>query len=137
MGSIGPSTSHHRYPEFPDHITTAPLVSISLSKLQAEDEGESKAFYEASKGLGFFYLKLEGSDLGEKIVDEAEQLNDVQQEFYKRPQEERDDFAREKIDDFFGYRKVELKLKNEDGTPRLNEIYNVSPLYVLACLRTR
>ena len=125
MGSIGLPTTHHQYPPFPDDITTAPLVSISLSALEAGDEEESAAFFEATKNLGFFYLKLEGSTLGEKIVEEAEALNALQKEFYQRPQEEREEYAREKIDAFFGYRQTKLKVSNEDGTPRRNEIYNV------------
>jgi hypothetical protein len=126
MGSVGINTTHHLYPPFPTDITTAPLVSISLSKLEAGDQVESNAFYEAAKNLGFFYMKLEGSSLGERIVDGAERLHKIQQEFFKRPNDEKEEFAREKIDQFFGYRKVELSLKNDDGTPRRNETYNVS-----------
>lgn len=133
MGSIGLPTSHHLYPPFPKDIKTAPLVSISLDKLQAGDENESNSFYDAATGLGFFYLKLGDSELGEKIVNEAEQLNDLQQEFYKLPQEEREEFAREKIDAFFGYRQVPLDATDEDGNTLRNETYNVSILSVLKC----
>lgn len=126
MGSIGLPTSHHLYPPFPDNITTAPLVTISLSKLEAGDENESKAFFEAAKNLGFFYMKLEGSSLGERMVDEAEQLHAVQQEFFKRPNEEKDAFAREKIDAFFGYRNNGVVGKDEQGREKRHETYNVS-----------
>ena len=125
MGSIGPVTTHHLYPPFPEDIKTAPLVSISLAKLELGDEHESKAFFEASKGLGFFYMNLEGSSLGERIVDQAERLHALQQKFFQRPKEEREEYAREKIDPFFGYRQVQLKLSNEDGSPKMNETYNV------------
>ena len=125
MGSVGLPTTHHLYPTFPDDIQTAPLVSISLSKLEAGDDDESKAFFEASKDLGFFYMQLEGSALGERIVDEAERLHALQKEFYQRPREEREEFAREKIDPFFGYRQVKLKTVGEDGEPKFNETYNV------------
>lgn len=123
---MGLPTIHHLYPPFPDNITTAPLVTISLAKLEADDENESKAFFEATKNLGFFYMKLEGSSLGERIVDEAEQLHKVQQEFFKRPNQEKETYAREKIDPFFGYRVAPLKDTDEDGTPKRNETYNVS-----------
>lgn len=126
MGSVGVATTHHLYPPFPDDITTAPLVSISLRKLQAGDEAESKAFFDAARNLGFFYLNLEGSTLGESIVNGAEQLQQIQQEFFKQPHEEKEEYLREKIDAFFGYRKVELEFKHEDGTPMRNEMYNVS-----------
>jgi isopenicillin N synthase-like dioxygenase len=126
MGSMGVSTTHHLYPPFPSDIKTAPLVSISLSKLEAGNEAESKAFFDAAKNLGFFYMKLEGSSLGERIVNGAEELHRLQQQFFGRPNEEKEEFAREKIDPFFGYRKVELKFKNDDGTPKRNETYNAS-----------
>ena len=101
MGSVGVATTHHLYPPFPDDITTAPLVSISLQKLQAGDESESKAFYDAAKNLGFFYLNLEGSRLGERIVDGAEQLQQLQQDFFRQPTEDKEQYLREKIDQFF------------------------------------
>ena len=128
MGSIGLPTTHHTYPPFPSNIKTAPLVSISLSKLENGDRNESASFFEATKNLGFFYLQLEGSKLGETIVDEAEQLHALNQEFYKRPQAEREEFAREQIDDFFGYRQTKLKATYEDGSVKRNEIYNVRSL---------
>ena len=76
MGSAVPTTTHHLLPPFPSHLPTAPLVSISLSKLEAGDEAESKAFYEASKNLGFFYLQLsEDSELGQSLIKGAERLH--------------------------------------------------------------
>ena len=126
MGSIGVATTHHLYPPFPDNITTAPLVAISLSKLEAGDESESAAFFEAAQNLGFFYMKLEGSATGERIIDGAEQLHKIQQQFFKRPNEEKEEYAREKIDPFFGYRVVELKERDEEGRAKRNETYNVS-----------
>ncbi|KAK5166274.1 uncharacterized protein LTR77_008535 [Saxophila tyrrhenica] len=125
MGSAGVATSHHLYPPFPSDIITAPLVSISLSKLESGDEAESQAFYDASKKLGFFYLKLEGSSLGESMVNGAEELHKIQQEFFKQPNSEKEEFAREKIDPFFGYRKAELKIKDENGLVKRNETYNM------------
>jgi isopenicillin N synthase-like dioxygenase len=132
MGSIGLPTTHYLYPPFPDNITTAPLVTISLAKLEAGDENESKAFFEATKNLGFFYMKLEGSSLGERIVDEAEQLHKMQQQFFKQPNEEKEIYAREKIDPFFGYRVALQEVKDEEGRKKRNETYNVS-LHRVAC----
>ena len=120
-------TSHHLYPPFADGIITAPLVSISLSKLEADDGAESLAFFKASKDLGFFYLSMEGSALGEKLVSQAEQLHVLQKEFHSLPNQEKDKFAREKIDPFFGYRLMGEK-EMEDGTIQRNETYNVNRL---------
>ncbi|KAK3717829.1 hypothetical protein LTR37_005600 [Vermiconidia calcicola] len=125
MGSVGVATSHHLYPPFPEDITTAPLVSISLSKLEAGDESESKAFFEAAQNLGFFYMKLEGSALGERIINGAEALHEIQQDFFKRPNEEKEVYSREKIDAFMGYRRAELKENDEQGRQKRNETYNM------------
>jgi isopenicillin N synthase-like dioxygenase len=121
-------TSHHQYPPFAEGLTTAPLVSISLAKLESEDEAESSAFYRASKELGFFYMDMEGSSLGEKIVAQAEQLHVVQKQFHKLPDEVKEEYLREKIDPFFGYR-ILGEREQEDGTMGRNENYNVSYCY--------
>lgn len=118
-------TSHHLYPPFAEGITTAPLVSVSLSKLEANDDAESRAFFEASKGLGFFYLDMEGSALGERLVSQAEELHALQKEFHSLSNQEKDEYAREKIDPFFGYR-LTGEVEMADGTIQRNETYNVS-----------
>ena len=120
-------TCHGQFPPFADNITAAPLISISLAKLEASDAVESTAFFEACQKLGFFYMNMENSALGERIVSGAEQLLQVQKEFFKRPNEEKETYAREKIDAFFGYRHVDLKKKNSDGTTQRAETYNVKP----------
>lgn len=128
---MAPVTSHHLHPPFAENVTTAPLVSVSLAKLEASDGVASHSFFEACKKLGFFYLSMEGSTLGETLVSEAEQLLQLQQEFFNYcPNEEKELYARGKIDDFFGYRHGELKTKNKDGTFARNETYNVSFLSI-------
>ncbi|EXJ69879.1 uncharacterized protein A1O5_06952 [Cladophialophora psammophila CBS 110553] len=117
-------TSHGQYPPFAEGLPTAPLVSISLRKLEANDDGESHSFFTASKELGFFYLDMEGSALGEKIVAQAEQLHAVQKQFHALPNEEKERFLREKLDPFFGYRILGTR-EMEDGTVVRNENYNM------------
>lgn len=120
-------TSHDQYPPFAEGLTTAPLVSISLSKLETDDAAESRAFYKASKELGFFYLSMQGSSLGEKIVSQAEQLHVVQKQFHSLPDQTKEEYLREKIDPFFGYRILGTR-ELEDGSIGRNENYNVSLL---------
>ncbi|KAH8812530.1 hypothetical protein F5884DRAFT_855827 [Xylogone sp. PMI_703] len=121
---MAPKTSHDQYPPFAEGITTAPLVSISLSKLEEYDAGESQAFFKASKELGFFYLNMEGSTLGEKIVSGAEELHRVQQQFHALPNEEKEEFLRQKLDPFFGYR-ILHEGKDESGVTIRDENYNM------------
>ena len=118
-------TSHHLYPPFPDDLATAPLTTISLAKLENSDGAESTAFFDACRNLGFFYLDTEGSILGDCLVEEAEQLHNLQQQFFKLPHETKEQFSREKVDPFFGYRFGLMDTKEDDGTPRRNETYNV------------
>ena len=118
------STSHSQYPPFPSNLPAAPLVSVSLAKLEANDPSESQAFYNASKDLGFFYLNMEGSTLGATIVEQAEQLHLVQKQFHALPNSEKDDYLIGKIDPFFGYR-IFAERKMPDGTVTRNENYNV------------
>lgn len=126
MGSIGPRTSHDDYPPFPDSVKTAPLTSVSLAKLEANDPEESTAFFQACKDLGFFYLDTSSSALGDHLVAEAEQLLQLQKQFFACPNEDKEQFAREKVDAFFGYRHGLTKVRAEDGELRRNEMYNVS-----------
>lgn len=117
------ATGHHLLPPFAEGVKTAPLVSISLAKLEAHDAAESQAFYNASKDLGFFYLNMKGSEIGEKIVSCAEQLHQVAHDFFGLPSREKDDFAREKLDPFFGYRLFRERI-NEAGKTERDENYN-------------
>ncbi|KAL6695226.1 hypothetical protein J3F84DRAFT_376453 [Trichoderma pleuroticola] len=122
---MAPATSHHLYPPFPDGVVTAPLVSISLAELEADNVAASEALFKASKELGFFYLKMDGSSLGEKIVLLAEELHALQNKFDDLPFAEKDQFAREKLHPFFGYRHSEIGPIREDGTRDRNELYNM------------
>ncbi len=125
---MAPATTHHLYPPFPAELSTAPLVSVSLAKLEASDGAESKAFFNACRSLGFFYLDTTGSPLGRTLVAEAEQLNDLQANFFKLPNQQKEEYAREKVDPFFGYRHGDLGTCHDDGTPKRNESYNVRSL---------
>ena len=119
-------TSHHSLPPFPeDDVKTAPLVSVSLAKLEANDKDASDAFFKACKDLGFFYLDMVGSTLGECIVREAEELNKVQKEFFKLPNEVKDVYGRPHLHPFYAYRYSEASVKDENGVPLRNQNYNV------------
>ncbi|WWC85152.1 uncharacterized protein L201_000009 [Kwoniella dendrophila CBS 6074] len=118
-------TSHHTLPPFPDDIETAPLVSVSFSKLENNDDQASEDFFKASKELGFFYLDFLGSELGETIVKEAEQLNKVQKEFFALPNEVKDVYGRPHLHPFYAYRYTETEGKDENGQQLRNANYNL------------
>lgn len=98
------ATTHHLYPPFPPDLPTAPLESISLAKLEAGDEDELTDFFNSCCDLGFSYLALTSSELGESIVRDAESLHVLQQEFFALPHEVKDEYGRDKVDPFFSYR---------------------------------
>ncbi len=84
--------SFAKVPPFPDHVPTVKLQRLELSKLLAEDEGESKALFEACTGLGFFLLDLRGCEEGETVLEETEAGFKIGQEFYALSDEERSKF---------------------------------------------
>jgi isopenicillin N synthase-like dioxygenase len=121
-----PLTSHHLLPPFPNDINTAPLVSVKFADLEKSDPDASAAFFKACKELGFLYLDLSGSELGEKIIADAEKLNEVQREFFKLPNVVKDVYGRPHLHPFYAYRYNELAIKDENGVPLRSESYNVS-----------
>lgn len=132
-----PLTSHHLCPPFPSGLATASLVKVALKDLQTSPPEASKLF-SACKNLGFFYLDLLDSELGETIVREAEELHKLQQRFYALPHEVKDQYGQDKVDSFFAYRWT----KCEDGTidvwdrPGRREMYNVSRLNSIVLLQS-
>ena len=97
-------TTHHRYPSFPANLPTAPLESISLNSLESGDHLECSKFFDSCRNLGFLYLNLLDSKLGESILKNSERLHELQQEFYALPHEVKDQYGKDKVDPFFSYR---------------------------------
>jgi isopenicillin N synthase-like dioxygenase len=122
------TTSHASLPPFDDSLETAPLVSISLAKLEAGDAAQELAYFRACCELGFFYLDMLGSKLGEAIVNDSEKLNAVQTEFFNLPSEEKDAYGRDLVDPLYSYRYRELDTLDESGKPGRVESYNVNEL---------
>lgn len=129
-------TTHHLYPPFPANVLTAPLQSISLEKLQSiSSPNEASKLFESSRTSGFFYLDLVGSELGENVLGESEQLHALQQEFYALPHEAKDEYGQDKIDPFFAYRWTQCMDDTQDvwGRKGRREMYNVSSPTICTC----
>ena len=118
-------TTHHTYPPFEDNVQTAPLVTISLQKLLDGDASESKAFFDSACQLGFFYLNLLDSPMGERMVQDAERLHKVQQDFFGLPNPVKDEYTTDKVDKFFAYRFIKSGVKGADGEFIRQESLNV------------
>jgi len=72
-------------PPFPTDVPTAPLLRLSLKNLLAEgEEGEeSNRLFQAVKELGFFYLDLRETDLGEGVLRDVDQFFGVGRELFE------------------------------------------------------
>ena len=141
---MAPLTTHNLYPPFPLDLPTASLVSISLRALQSfasppssPESLEGSRLFTACLELGFFYLDLTGSELGESILREAEVLHTLQQEFFALPHEVKDEYGQDKVDPFFSYRwtKCPEGINDMWGRPGRREMYNVSRSMTLSPLR--
>lgn len=125
-----PLTTHDQYPPFPSDLPTASLEAISLDALQSSPPSalESSKLFAACRELGFFYLDFNGSQLGESILREAEELHSLQQEFYALPHEVKDEYGQDKVDPFFSYRWTPCAegVKDVWGRAGRREMYGVS-----------
>lgn len=118
-------------PPFPDDLPTAPLVTLSLAKLKQGDASEVAALFKCSKDLGFFYLDLRGTEDGEHLYADAQQLNKLEKEFFDLPQEEKERFDREVLEGghrYYGYKAIGKAVMDKTGSPDRLETYNVSQI---------
>jgi isopenicillin N synthase-like dioxygenase len=121
------SSSGSALPPFPDDIPVAPLVTISLRELEKSiSTAEHEHLFSAAKSLGFFYLDLQGTTEGEKLLKQADALFDLMNDFFSLPVEEKTkfDFAAKKI--YFGYKGIGKEVVDGKGTRDKNELYNVT-----------
>ncbi len=137
MGDV-PYTPEHTFatfPPFPDDVPTAPLVTLSLAKLQsapATSNPESQALFDCAKSLGFFYLDMRGSPEGETLLDGAERLHELEKKFFDLSEEEREVSSRERKNDgngYFGWKKMGTTVMDKNGTIDRYETFNVRFLH--------
>ncbi len=76
-------------PPFPNDVPTAPLLRLSLFKLLKNDALESTRFFQACKDLGFFYLDLRATPIGDSILNDADRLFDVGEQLFELDLEEK------------------------------------------------
>ena len=114
-------------PPFPDDVPLAPLVTISLRELVENTSSiEHERLFSAAKSLGFFYLDMRGTPEGEHLLQQADDMFDLMNDFFSLPVEEKAkyDFAAKK--GYFGYKGIGKEVVDGKGTRDKNEIYNVS-----------
>jgi isopenicillin N synthase-like dioxygenase len=123
---LSPSAAGSALPPFPDDVPIAPLVTISLCKLaESASPIEHEPLFSAAKALGFFYLDVRGTPEGRHLLQQADEMFDLMNEFFSLPLEEKAkyDFAAKKS--YFGYKGIGKEVVDGKGTRDKNEIYNV------------
>ncbi|KZO99573.1 Clavaminate synthase-like protein [Calocera viscosa TUFC12733] len=128
---MGPQHTFSTFPPFPDDVVTAPLVTLSLAKLQsapAVTNPESQALFDCAKSLGFFYMDMRGSPEGETLLDGAERLHELEKQFFALSEEERAVCSREKKNDgngYFGWKRMGTTVMDRNGTIDRYENFNL------------
>ncbi|EPS32615.1 hypothetical protein PDE_07575 [Penicillium oxalicum 114-2] len=130
MNSIGQdldvSENFPDLPPFPNHVTTAPLLRISLKKLLDQNPAELSKLYDASVDIGFFYLDLRDAEQGQHLLDDADALFQVGERLFDLSLEEKQgyDFSSQKS--YFGYKSQGVSPVDLDGNLDRAEFYNIS-----------
>ena len=118
-------------PPFPETVSTAPLLRISLQKLLDHDPEEQDRCWKACCDLGFFYLDLRttnpSSDAinGAALQQNADQLFEVMKGFFDLPVEEKLKYDFADRGSYFGYKGFGAGIIDKKGTKDRNEFYNV------------
>lgn len=112
-------------PPFPEDVQTAPLLRLSLEKLLAHDDGEFRRFCDACQDIGFFYLDLRGTPVGDSIVEESDRLFGVGEDVFNLSLEEKQKFDFSKENSYFGYKAQGAAVVDRKGNLDRNEFFNV------------
>lgn len=80
-------------PCFPASVPTAPLVTISLHMLEANDQDEHRRLFEAARSIGFFYLDMRSSPAGERLLSESNRMFTLMEDFFNLPLEEKQKYG--------------------------------------------
>jgi isopenicillin N synthase-like dioxygenase len=124
------STTFPDLPTFPESVSTAPLLRISLKKLQRRDPEEEERCWNACCDLGFFYLDLGASDAsngvdGAALLEDAERLFEVMKGFFELSVDEKMKYDFAGQGSYFGYKGYGAGIVDREGTKDRNEFYNV------------
>lgn len=113
------------FASFAEDVPTAPLVTIALRKLVADDAQEKGRLFEASKSLGFFYLDMRECAQGEALLKGSDEMFDLNENFFNLPIVEKTkyDFAAQGM--YFGYKGMGAEVVDRKDTNIKTEIYHV------------
>lgn len=90
-------------PPFPDHVPVAPLYTVSLAQLHAQDAAATSKVLRACQELGFFLLDLHNDPLGEVVMGEVDALFAAGEDIMNLPDEVKAQFQHDPPKSFLGY----------------------------------
>ena len=118
------------YPPFPGDVDpTLELQTISLAKIQANDEDEKARMFEVCKNHGFFYCDFSGTDMA-VISKEAEEVADLAERSFALPKEEKTKYPYQP-GTIFGYKHKGQTVTDSSNTPDTAEFFNISKDQIL------
>ncbi len=124
-------SSIHDLPPFPSGLPLAPIAQVSSRKLLAGDAAEGARVLEAMQTYGFFYLDLQDSPEGERMLAHSEALLALAKEAFALPIEEKMPFHLERGGSLFGYKAAgTVKKTDKNARPDTTEFFNVSKDHV-------
>ena len=113
------------YPPFPDPEPTIELETISLAKIQEEDQSEFLRLLRICKTHGFFYLDFSNTS-AKSIVEEGDQLARLAEHAFALPLGEKERFPYQP-GTIFGYKRKGITMTDAKNTPDTAEVF-VGPL---------
>ncbi|EJT98998.1 Clavaminate synthase-like protein [Dacryopinax primogenitus] len=125
---MGDVPSFASLPPFPNDIETAPLVTIELKKLLANDANEAARLFTCGKELGFYYLNLMGCEQGERLFYDAQRLLSLEKQFFDLPLEEKALADRDTLkgaNGYYGYKGYGKSIMDAKGTRDKHECFNL------------
>lgn len=128
-------------PPFPEDVTSAPLLRISLDRLRSGDEAEVDRLWKACCELGFFYLDLRATAGGikdakspeidtQKLLSTVDDLFKVGDDLLDLPVSEKIKYDFKAKGSYFGYKGYGDGVLDSKATRDRNEFYNVRCSYI-------
>ncbi|KAL5051949.1 hypothetical protein BDW71DRAFT_202090 [Aspergillus fruticulosus] len=113
-------------PPFPDYVSTAPLLRLSLKALLAGDKAETQRLSKACEDIGFFYLDMRNAGTLTQILEDADKLFEIGVNLFELPLEEKKKYDLSSQKSYFGYKAQGAAVVDRQGNLDRNEFYNVS-----------
>lgn len=125
-----PTASFPDIAPFPTSIPTAPLLRLSLSALRS-DPAESARLFQACKDLGFFYLDLQGDELGQELLRESDALFRLSRKLFDIGRDDLQKYDYSEQGSYYGYKGFGKGVVDRKGTLDRNEFYNVCSIVLM------